>query len=121
VTTNDLLWMNLLKKPFMNYQILLPACFNSNIYVYQQKLSEKLSQLVRYRLDLENIPHSLEFQIELDKLLQSQHFRFIDIRKTIENIETDSFAFGSNCWNSLTRNAINIEVVDPIVINNDSK
>lgn len=105
----------------MNYQILLPARFDSNMYVYRQKLSEKLTSLVAYRLDLDSIPHNQEYLETLDALIKSTHYKFIDLIKTIDTFEADSFAFGSNCWPQLTAAAAKLEVFEHIIINNHSK
>lgn len=105
----------------MNYQLLLPTRFNSNMYVYRQFLSEHLTELVSYRLKLDTIPHNLEYQLHFDELLQQTHFKFVSIIKTIDLFETDSFAFGSNTWPSQTATALNMEVYFPIIINNHSK
>lgn len=68
---------------------ILPCKFSSNIYVYRQLLSNWLSKFVdaRNNLDLYILPP--DHITQLDVLLQQHHFKFIEVKNTIELLEMD--------------------------------
>lgn len=102
------------KKP-MDYTILLPANFNSNIYVYRQLLSDKLTELVSHRLSLHLFPYPQSYIDELDLLIQSQHSKFKHVIKTIDILECDNFAFGAPVIESKVRELLDMPVtITPI-------
>lgn len=66
-----------------------PPNFNSNIYVFRQNISSWLTKHVDIRNNIGTfIVHPDDIH-NLDLYLKQYHFRFLEICKTIEILETD--------------------------------
>lgn len=78
----------------MTTSVLLPAKFNANIYTYRMILSQKLTELVMFRVNCETLDCNKLDIIFCDELLQKTHYKFIEVKKMIEIEEIDNYRFG---------------------------
>lgn len=83
-----------LKKSNMDTMHLLPAKFDSNIYLHRQSVSDKLDKLIQFRLSIEvnNCkPHDVLY---CDILLKQEHEKFIKLGNLISITENSAFRLG---------------------------
>lgn len=80
----------------MQVACLLPAKFDSNIYVARQLASEKLDALIHFRLNPNLYQNHINDIQVCDKLLISEHYNFIKLVQMVELTEMSSFRYGSD-------------------------
>ena len=78
----------------------LPSKFNSNIYTHREIISDKLSELVMFRINSETILCTSDDVKQTDYLLQSEHYKFVKVKTMIEISENDNYCYGSPAINS---------------------
>jgi len=69
--------------------------FHSNIYVHRQIISDWLTKYVQIRLNVGTYVMTPDNIKQLDALLIRYHYIFINVKKSIETLEKDTFSFSA--------------------------
>lgn len=75
---------------------LLPAKFDSNIYIARQLSSEKLDSLIHFRLFPDQYQNPITDLAKCDELLQMEISNFEKLKTMIDLEETLTFRFGND-------------------------
>lgn len=79
----------------MTVSHLLPSKHNPNLYERRQLVSQKLTNLVMFRINAETIDCTPDDILFCDILLQAEHKKFIELIRMIQIEETDIYSFGA--------------------------
>jgi hypothetical protein len=83
------------KKFHMQYITIELPKFSSNIYLRRNHLSNWLSEYVYIRLNIGLFTYSPQILDELDKELIKNHYKYENIKITIDILEKDTYVFGN--------------------------
>ncbi len=86
--------------------VLLPSRHQSNIYERRQLISQKLTNLVMFRINSETIDCTSDDIKFCDILLQSENHKFIALIKMIDLEEKDIYQFGAPYFNPVSSHSI---------------
>jgi hypothetical protein len=83
------------KKFHMQYITIELPKFSSNIYLRRNHLSNWLSEYVYIRLNIGLFTYSPQILDDLDKSLIKYHYKYENIKITIDILERDTYVFGN--------------------------
>jgi hypothetical protein len=83
------------RKFHMQYITIELPRYSSNLYLHRNNLSNWLSEYVYIRLNIGLFIFSPQILDDLDKSLIKYHYKFENIKITIDILEKDTYVFGN--------------------------